>query len=114
MSDGERWTLMTRTITPDGYAKLVAEDRHLAAEFAQFRELGDMADALWGVAEAADEILGYCNQLPSPMERKLSLLMSLNTIEEVAERSDRQGDEIQASWCKLLSHKLVGGEWPPF
>ena len=59
MSDGERWTLMTRTITPDGYAKLVAEDRHLAAEFAQFRELGDMADALWGVAEAADEILGY-------------------------------------------------------
>jgi hypothetical protein len=113
--DEMRQTLTVRTVTPDEYATLVAEDRHLASEFAQLCTVGDTVDALQVVSEEAEGILAFCERMSAtiPSVRNLSLLMSLKVIEEVAEQSDQLGDEVQASWCKLLNHKLLGGVWPP-
>jgi hypothetical protein len=110
--DNARQTLTGRTVTPEAYARLVAEDHDLSAEFAQLSAVNDTTDALQVVAEAAADILGGCIRMPTPKARHLSLLMSLKVIEHVAERSDQRGDEVQAAWCTLLHHKLLGGEWP--
>ena len=108
--DGQRQTLTDRTVTPGEYARLVAEDHHLAAEFAQLSAVNDTTDALQVVAEAAADILGCCIRMPTPKARNLSLLMSLKAGEHAAERGDQRGDEVQAAWCRLLHHKLLGGE----
>ena len=112
MLDEARQTPTARTVTPEAYARLVAEDHHLAAEFAQLSVVNSTTNALQVVAEAAADILGCCIRMPTPKARNLSLLMSLKVIEQVAKRSDQRGDEVQAAWCTLLHHKLLGGEWP--
>ena len=110
MLDNARQTLTGRTVTPEAYARLVAEDHDLSAEFAQLSAVNDTTDALQVVAEAAADILGCCIRMPTPKARNLSLLMSLKAVEHAAERGDQRGDEVQAAWCRLLHHKLLGGE----
>lgn len=102
--------LTAKAVDCQEYARQVAEDRHLAAEFAQLSTINDTSGALQVVAEAAADILGYCTQVSSIKDRNLSLLLSVRAIEQVAERSQEQGNEVQCAWCALLHHRLLGGE----
>ena len=104
--------LAAQTVDAHEYARQVAEDRHLAAEFGQLSAVNDTATALQVVADAADDILGHCLQVAHAADRRRSLLLSVRAIEEVSERSRRQGDEVQCAWCTLLHHALLGGERP--
>ncbi|MGO8871962.1 MAG: hypothetical protein ACLQPH_11290 [Acidimicrobiales bacterium] len=104
--------MAARTVTPEEFAVVIAEDRHLAVEFHQYRALGDTADALQLVTELATEILAHSRHaaMGKPAVHDRSLLTSVSLIEEVAVRSDQRGDEVQASWCRSLCHVLAGGE----
>ena len=108
-------TVTTRSIAPARYARLVAEDYHLAFECAQLSAVGDSTHAFEVVAHAASAILGYCDDMLviTPTGSDSSLHQSLKNVEKVAKRSDQLGDDVQASWCILLHQKLAGGEWPP-
>jgi hypothetical protein len=107
----EEW-LTAKTVDCEEYARQVAEDHHLAAEFAQLSAVNDTTGALQVVIDAAADILGYCVQVSTPKDQSLSLLLSVRAIEQVAERSGAQGDEIQCAWCTLLHHRLLGGARP--
>lgn len=113
MVDDVRQKLSARTVA--NYATLVAEDRHLASEFAQLRAVGDTASALEVVHHAADGILDYCDNMlvVTPTGQSSSLLQTLRNIETVAKRCDQRGDEVQVLWCSLLHQTLAGSEWPP-
>ncbi len=113
MAVGEQQQTPTaQTLTPDEYARLIAEDRHLAVEFAQLSAVNDTAGALQVVAEVAADILGRCIRRPTRELRNLSVFLSLKAIEHVGQLSEQRGDEIQAAWCTLIHHQLLGGEWP--
>lgn len=105
--------LTAKAVDCEEYARLVAEDRHLAAEFAQLSTVNDTAGALQVVADAAADILGYCIRASSAKDRNVSLLLSVRAIEQIAERSQEQGDEVQCAWCSLLHQRLLGGGQPP-
>jgi hypothetical protein len=102
--------LTAKAVDCEEYARQVAADHHLAAEFAQLSSVNDTVGAQQVVADAAADILGYCVQAYRPKDRNLSLLLSVRAVEEVAERSQEQGDEIQCAWCALLHHRLLGDE----
>ena len=102
--------LTAQAVACQEYARLVAGDHHLAAEFGQLSSINDRAGALQVVADAAADILGSCMRLSTAEDRNLSLLLSIRAIEEVSEHSERQGDEVQCAWCTLLHHRLLGGE----
>lgn len=104
--------MAVQTVDCQEYARQVAADHHLAAEFGQMSSVNDTASALQVVAEAAADILGYCLRVPGAEDRNLSLLLSIKAIEQVSERSERQGDEVQCAWCTLLGHALLGGDRP--
>ena len=110
MVSGVRQSATARTIPPAKYATLVAEDRHLASEFARLSALGDETHALEVVSDAADHILGHCNDMLviTPTGSDSSLVLSLKYVERVAKRSDQSGDEVQAAWCILLHQVLAG------
>lgn len=110
-----RRTVTARSIAPARYATLVAEDHHLASEYAQLSAVGDSFHALEVVSHAAADILGHCNEMLviTPTGSNPSLLQSLKNVQRVAKRSDQLGDDVQASWCILLHHRLARGEWPP-
>jgi hypothetical protein len=104
--------LAAQTVDCREYARQIAEDRHLAAEFGQLSSVNDTAGALQVVADAADDILGYCLRVSEDTDRQRSLLLSIRAIEQASERSERRGDEVQCAWCTLLHHRLLGGERP--
>ncbi len=99
----------THATGPARYALLVAQDYHLAAQFAQLNAVGDANSALEVVRHAADDILERCNNMLVfvPTGENSSLLQCLDNIETVAKRSDQRGDESQARWCILLHEKLA-------
>jgi len=97
-----------RIVTPAGYATLVAEDRERAQQFAELLANGDRTRAGHYVAEAAEEILGYCQDVASGLAGNVSYLSALSNIEKVGRRSVRKGDDIQARWCAYLELKLRG------
>lgn len=107
--------MTTNTMPPARYATLVAENRHLAIEFAKLSALGPAEDAQRVVRHAADDILEHCDNRPvvTPGGESSSLLQSLHNIETVAKRSDQRGDEVQALWCILLHETLAGAGLPP-
>jgi hypothetical protein len=110
-----RQTSATRIMAPATYATLVAEDRHLAFECAQLSAVGATSDALHVVAEAADTILARYEGMVviTPTGESESFVEALRNVARVGQRSDELGDEVQATWCTLLHHRLVGREWPP-
>ena len=110
-----RQTSATRIMAPATYATLVAEDRHLAFECAQLRAVGATSDALHVVAEAADTILARYEGMVviTPTGESESFVEALRNVARGGQRSDELGDEVQATWCTLLHHRLVGREWPP-
>lgn len=112
MVEDVRRRLSARNVA--GYARLVAEDRHLVSQFAQLKAQGDTTGALEIVHHAADDILDYCDTLTviTPTAQGSSRLHTLRNIEVVAKRSDQRGDEVQVLWCSLLHHTLAGSEWP--
>lgn len=93
----------------------MAQDYHLATEFAQLRAVGDVNSALEVVRNAADDILEHCDKMLviTAAGESSSLLNSLRNIETVAKRSDQRGDEVQASWCILLHEQLAAGAGLP-
>jgi hypothetical protein len=100
------------TASAEAFARAVAEDRHLAAEFAQLSAINDITGALEVVADAAADILGRCVLRPRSDDRDQPLLRSLETIQHVADASKQYGDEVQVAWCGLLRRSLLGGERP--
>jgi hypothetical protein len=72
------------TVSPAGYATLVAEDRERADTFNELLSAGNRTDAGALVFEALDNI------------------------RKVAKRSGRHGDEVQLQWCGHLHQKLKG------
>jgi hypothetical protein len=110
-----RLTSATRTTSPASYAKLVAEDRHLAFECAQLSAVGATDDALLVVAEAVDGILAHYGGMLviTPTGQGEPFEEALRTVELVGQRSDASGDEVQGTWCTLLHQKLIGATWPP-
>lgn len=101
-----------RKAAPEHHASQVADDQYLAIEFALLRAADDTNAALRVVEGAAADILGHCIRVPTSRDRNVALLLSIKAIEEVAERSEKRGDQIQSSWCTLLHHRLRGGERP--
>jgi hypothetical protein len=99
----------TTSPTPATYATLVAEDRHLASECAQLTTVGATALALDIVSQAAERILAQSDGMVviTPTRRSEPFGEALRNIETVARRYEEQGDEVQATWCSLLHHKLV-------
>jgi hypothetical protein len=102
-------------MAPARYATLVAEDRHLAIEFATLIAAGTTEDAQRVVRHAADDILEHCDNMLviTPTGESSSLLHSLQNIETAAKQSDQRGDEVQASWCIFLHEKLAAGAGLP-
>ena len=87
---------------------LIADDRHLAAQFCQYCSLGDTPDAVQLAVDEAREILALCNCMPvsSSLTANQSLDDSLRSIDEVATRSEERGDPVQVAWCRMLNDAL--------
>jgi len=105
----DRWNNLTaQAVRPEDYAVLIADDRHLAAQFCQYCSLGDTPDALQLAADEAREILAVCTGMPvtTVVAANQSLDDSMKSIEEVATRSEERGDAVQAAWCRMLNHAL--------
>ena len=112
MADDRSNDLTAQTIRPEDYAVLIADDRHLAAQFCQYRSLGDAPDALQLAVDEAREILAHCNCMPisTALTANQALDDSMKSIEEVAMRSDERGDAVQASWCRVLNDRLSAAD----
>jgi len=95
-------------IRPEEYAARIAADRHLAAQFCQFRSLGDTPDALQLAADEAREILARCNAMPvsTALAVNQSLDDSIRSIHETAVRNEARGDAVQVAWCRMLDEAL--------
>jgi uncharacterized protein with PhoU and TrkA domain len=99
------------TPTPVEWARALAEDRHLAVEFAQLSSVGDMPDAIQVATEAAADIVDRCLRGHTPEDRDRSFALVVETIGRVARERDALGDELQAVWCRTLSECLLDGGW---
>ena len=108
MADTRSHDLIAQALRPEEYAELIADDRHLAAQFGQFCSLGDTPDALQLAVDEAREILARCNCMPvsTALTTNQSLDDSKTSIDEIAVRSELRGDTVQAAWCRMLNHAL--------
>ena len=108
MADERPHDVMSKTMRPEDYAVLIADDRHLAAQFCQYCSLGDTPDALQLGLDEAREILALCNCMPisTVLTVNRALDDSMKSIAEIATRSERRGDVVQAAWCRMLNHAL--------
>jgi hypothetical protein len=97
------------TPTPVECARALAEDRHLAVEFAQLSAVGDRLDAIDVATEAAADIVDHCLRVQTPEDRHNSFAMVIDTIARVATEREGVGDELQAVWCRTLSACLLDG-----
>lgn len=104
--------LIAQATRPEDYAAIIADDRHLAAQFCQFRSLGDGPDALQLAVDEVTAILALCNCMPisTALTANQALDDSMKSIEEVAMRSDERGDAVQASWCRMLNDRLSAAD----
>lgn len=98
-----------KTVSPAGYATLVAEDREQAATFDKLLSAGNRTDAGHHIAEAAEGILGYCKKMSNKVAQNMMYLQALDNIRKVAKRSGKRGDQVQLQWCGYLHQKLKGG-----
>ncbi len=112
MADHGRWPASAEAISAMEYVRAVADDRHLAAEFAQLSSLGDSPDALRVVAEAAADILERCLLPTTSQDHGSSRDSILETIEHRARQADECGDQLQALWCRILAETLLDCGWP--
>jgi len=108
MADDQQVGLTGQTVGPEEYAGRIAGDRHLAAQFCQYRSLGDTPDAEQLAHDEARAIVTLCVAEPTTDEATHRLLDdSIRSIEQVAARSEERGDAVQVAWCRML-HDALG------
>ena len=107
MADDQQVGLTGRTVGPEEYAVRIAGDRHLAAQFCQYRSLGDTPDAEELALDEVRAILTLCVSAPvTPGSTHRLLDDSIRSIEQVAARSEARGDAVQVAWCRMLHDAL--------
>jgi len=107
MADDQRVSLTGRPVRPEEYAVRIAGDRHLAAQFCQYRSLGDTPDAEQLALDEARAIRTLCVSVPVAAEATQRLVDdSMRSIEQVAARSEACGDAVQVAWCRMLNDAL--------
>ena len=108
----ERWQLADMlTPTPVECARALAEDRHLAVEFAQLSAVGDRLDAIDVATEAAADIVDHCLRVQTPEDRQNSFAMVIDTIARVATEREGVGDGSRrcgAGRCRRASSTAEG------
>ena len=108
MADDQQAGLTGATVGPEEYAARIAGDSHLAAQFCQYRSLGDTPDAEQLALDEARAILTLCVSVPVTDEVAHRLLDdSVRSIEQVAARSEARGDAVQVAWCRVLHDALA-------
>ncbi len=107
MVDDQQADLSGPTVRPEEYAVRIAGDRHLAAQFCQYRSLGDTPDAEQLALDEARVIWTLCVSVPVADEAVQRLMDgSMRSIEQVAASSEACGDAVQVAWCRMLNDAL--------
>jgi hypothetical protein len=108
MAEDQQSGLTGPAVRPEEYAVRIAADHHLAAQFCQYRSLGDTPDAEQLALDEARAILTLCGSVPVTAEATHRLVGdSMRSIRQVAARSEARGDAVQVAWCRMLHDTLA-------
>jgi hypothetical protein len=108
MADDQQFDPTGPAVRPEEYAVRIAGDHHLAAQFCQYRSLGDTPDAEQLALDEAQVILTLCVSEPvTAGGTHRSVDDSMRSIRQVAARSEARGDAVQAAWCRMLHDTLA-------